>query len=142
MRQFATVSISPWRLETPYNGAVNTAQNNYYTAASSPSAANTAQNYYTAVSSPSAANTAQNYYTAVSSPKQSIYRRIVAPPAPQFSHPGVDTKLIQVMLRSNRRYRRLLLNQRLLNHHLLRPRSQHRHLLLQMRPRPLPQLLL
>jgi hypothetical protein len=91
MRQFATVSISPWRLETPYNGAVNTAQNNYYTAASSPSAANTAQNnYYTAASSPSAANTAQNYYTAVSSPKQSLYRRIVAPPAPQFSHPGVQ----------------------------------------------------
>jgi hypothetical protein len=57
MRQFATVSISPWRLENPYNGTVNTGQ---------------------------------NYYTAASSAKQLDYRRIVALPAPQFYHPGVQ----------------------------------------------------
>jgi hypothetical protein len=36
-----------------------------------------------------AVGTGQNYYTS-SAPKQPVFRRLVAPPAPKFFHPGVE----------------------------------------------------
>jgi hypothetical protein len=35
-----------------------------------------------------AVNTGHNYYTAT--PPKPVYRRIVAPPAPTFFHPGIE----------------------------------------------------